>query len=474
RYKITSLYATLANFTVTVIPIGIICIIATFLGLRKLYRQDFDYKNKLRYEACHDQLTGLPNRYYATEFFDEWRQSFANKISALFIDLDNFKFINDHFGHNTGDIVLQQIVTRLKQFERTDNALLIRHGGDEFVCLIPLTGKQRIIETSKRVLEQIKLPIHCNDLRFSITASIGISIYDHISDGLETLLSKSDTAMLEAKKLKNHFSFYSDRLKKRNERNAEIKSEISSAIENNEFYVVYQAQVDAKTERLRGFETLMRWHSDKLGNVPPNEFIPILESSGQIVQLSEMMIRLVFEEFEQISKTPGLSVSINVSVHQLIYGNFRGFLNREVSRFSISPEQIILEVTESLFIEDINQVGRTLQNLKEDGFLISLDDFGTGYSSLGSIRALPFSELKVDRSFVSGILEDPSDEILVKQIIDIGHNQNTHVVAEGVESKEQVYLLRELGCDLLQGFYFSKPISIKEVKEHYCHELHVA
>ncbi len=439
-----------------------VCLV--FVSLIRIHKKDADFKAQLHYEATHDYLTGLPNRYFLNNFYESRAPNNQSLVSVLFIDLDNFKFINDHFGHMIGDEVLQHTVNRLKKVPFSSQSILIRHGGDEFIYFVDTSDAHKLQTLAKEILNALNTPILLNDLKISISASIGIASESDPSHTLEQLCINADIAMLEAKKFGNQYYFFTSDLKQSNDRRANIKTALTSALDKDEFFLVYQTQVSARTSRVTGLEALLRWKNDELGMVGPYEFIPLLESSGQIIQVGEYVIRQAFKEFEALASDSHLSIAINVSVHQFIYGDIRGVLNREIKHYDICSNQVVIEVTESLFIEDVKQVGQTLLMLREDGFQISLDDFGTGYSSLGAVKALPFNELKIDRSFVCNILDEQADEVLVRQIIDIGHSQGTHVVAEGVESAEQAALIKALGCDILQGFYFSKPVPIEQVK----------
>ena len=450
--------------------VSVFFLIFAYLALKRLYQQDVTFKTKLQFEATHDQLTGLYNRYFLQLRFPKWRKKNSNQLAVFFIDLDNFKFINDHFGDSTGDTVLEKTASNLKS-NAPDNAIVVRQGGDQFLVIVPFKNNTEIEQLANHLLHISNAPIFINDLKVSISASIGVSNQENASEAFEPVVARANLAMTSAKKQGNQWCVFSEELQLANKRKSEIGSALATAIADDEFSIAYQAQVDSGSQELRGFEALLRWKNKDLGQVGPDEFIPVLESSGKIVQVGEHVICKVFDEFGAIAENRSLRISVNVSVHQIIYGDFRSFINRQIAKTKINPKQVVIEVTESLFIEDINQVSSILHGLRSDGFLISLDDFGTGYSSLGTIRTLPFSELKIDRSFVSNVITDEADRTLVNQIIKIGHNQQTQVVAEGVESLEQVKLLHSLGCDLLQGYYFCKPIPMDEILVKYTDEI---
>jgi len=435
-----------------------------FSALFHMFKSDERYKDSLRYEALHDSLTDLPNRYSLKEGNNDWVKQNNYTYSLMYLDLDNFKFVNDHFGHSVGDIVLVEMSKRLSQICGKEK-LLIRHGGDEFLILTSILEQQKLLPFIEQLIHRIKEPIFIKDIRVSLTASIGIAFATEADQKYEDLLVKADLAMYQAKRVRNSYAFFSQDMQEKNDEIAVLESALHSALQLNEMYLMYQPQIDAKTGAIVGVEALIRWQSSKLGLVPPDKFINIAEVCGQINSIGDFVIDSAFREispFQQSSKP--IRLSINVSVQQLIHGGFRDYLKRKLAENNLNSRDIILEVTESLFIEDFRHIGNLLKQLENDGFGISLDDFGTGYSSLGVLRNLPVSEVKIDKSFVRDIMIDKQDKALIKGIISIGQSLEIPTLAEGVEELEQAQMLKRYGCDLFQGYYFGRPMKVADLK----------
>lgn len=259
--------------------------------------------------------------------------------------------------------------------------------------------------------------------------------------------------------------FYSDRLQEISNERARIEEALQNALENKEMYMVYQPQIDAQSGEVIGVEALIRWVHPTLGMVSPEKFIPVAESSGLIDTIGDYVVDTVLREFKEIrSRSRSLRVSINVSIRQLLRSDFRSYLKSKSTEYDVSPSNLVIEITESLFIEDLDQIDVLLSRIKDDGYTISLDDFGTGYSSLSVLRKLPIDEVKIDKSFVHDILTDSQDIALIKSIIGIGQSLNIPTLAEGVEELEQVVLLELYGCELFQGYFFAKPMDLRSLE----------
>jgi diguanylate cyclase (GGDEF)-like protein len=413
----------------------------------------------LSHQAMHDQLTDLPNRYYLTKNFERWREEKSHSHVLFFLDLDNFKLINDHFGHLTGDRVLAKISERLKSC-CGDDTMLVRHGGDEFIILAPYTTETQTNDFIEHCLYQLRESIHLGTKEFSVTASIG-AVYSTGNDfTLEELLIKADLAMYVAKKERNTLVCFSNYMQEENSQLEQIAMKLPEAIKNGELHMVYHPQLDASGGRVVGVEALIRWYSPTLGIVPPDRFIPVAEDSGLINVIGDYAIDTAFREIAHLQSDAGpLRLSINVSTRQLLNEKFRTYLHHKTAEYRLKTSNIVIEVTESLFIEDIDKISGLLGLLQNDGYQISLDDFGTGYSSLNILAKLPINELKIDKSFVRDIMDDAHDRALIQSIVGIAKSLDLPCLAEGVEKAEQVRLLNAFGCNLFQGYYFAQPMT---------------
>ena len=430
-----------------------------FRKLAKLEKRRFE---ELQYQATHDPLTRLPNRYYMNEAGKKWIMS-GEPFCLLFLDLDNFKNINDTMGHKTGDKLLINVAKRIKS-SLPKETILIRHGGDEFAIFCPFDNIEQIEQIALNVLQNIVKPYKIGRSEFIISGSIGISCYPKDGTKLEELLSASDIAMYKAKELKNNFKHFSSILREQQRRKIAIERELRRAIEREEFYLTYQPQISDNME-LHGVEALLRWKSEKLGFVSPEEFIPIAEESGLILDIGKFVIERALYEIDALFKESRqeFKLSINVSTKQFAEHNFVPDSYSKLSDVSIAPHLICIEITESLLIDDLDYILDELKAIERLGVEISMDDFGTGYSSLHMLQNLPISELKIDKSFIDTLLTDSSSALMVKTIIELAKIMDLRIVAEGVETKEQLLKLRELGCDIFQGYFFAKPLSKEEL-----------
>ena len=421
-------------------------------------------RKKLLFQAEHDPLTQLPNRTYLNKAFKEWQSRFIDGFTLIFADLDNFKHINDRFGHQIGDELLLSVTQRIKNYFKKD-ALIIRQGGDEFIILVPYMTHEENKQYLDEFITHTTHPYTINDLELSIGISLGIANYPQHSQTLYELMSCADIALYEAKKLKNRAIIFSNSMLITLQRRSLIDSELRSAIAQKELYLVYQPQVDIQG-KLDGVEALIRWNSPSLGSVPPQEFIAVAESNGMMPELGSFIQKRAFEEIAALQEKFHIQfqLSINVSVREFLQSDFIYKLTTHLKMSKLKAQTITLEITESLFIEDLNYILPLLQELKELGFKLSLDDFGTGYSSLSMLKSLPLDELKIDKSFVDEITKKTQEAKLVKSIINISKDLHLCALAEGTESQEQVALLKRFGCQHFQGYYFSKPLTIKQLE----------
>ncbi len=384
----------------------------------------------------------------------------------MFIDLDNFKNINDSFGHALGDKLLIEVSLRLKQLV-PEGSEIIRNGGDEFSVFIKREqAGANSSHLGQRIVSEISKPYYISGLKLRIGSSVGISRYPEDGAGLEQLMVSADLAMYSAKKKRNNYAFYNSELQEIMERKTLIEHSLHTAIEENELYMVFQPQVHGDGTIL-GAEALVRWESPELGFVPPDQFISVAEDSGAMASLGAFILETSCAEFRKIldacsDGADTLNISLNISVAQILEKNFKDQLLRRLDQYRIRRSQATIEITESMFIDDLDYILPLLQEIRETGVSISMDDFGTGYSSLSMLRALPIDELKIDRSFMKHINEIKQDSDIIRSIIHMGHTMNIKVLAEGVEEKEQLDLLNSYHCDLYQGYYFSRPLSAED------------
>ena len=420
--------------------------------------------------ARYDHLTNVPNRLMLKEVFPY----ISKKIkindhygALLFIDLDNFKIINDIKGHTIGDMFLIEAAKRLKSI-LNESDFLARLGGDEFLILIDtkLNNKNDAIKyinkISNKILCEIKKPYLLLEHELSLTASIGISLFKDKSN-LEELMKYADTAMYRSKeKGRNKYTYFDPKLQHIIEEKAYMIEKLSKAIEKNELVLYYQKQVKTKNNisTVTGVEALIRWDSQK-GLVPPGSFISVLEESGLIISIGKWILE---EAIKQIKKWQNdiekkdWTVSVNISPKQFEKDNFVKIVNAFIIKYNINPNKLRLELTENLLIENIDEALKKMNDLFYLGITLSIDDFGTGYSSLAYLKKLPIHELKIDQTFIKDILTDNNDISIVETILTIGSKFNLEIIAEGVETKEQHEILLSIGCSNFQGYLFAKPM----------------
>ncbi len=413
----------------------------------------------LLFKTTHDLLTNLPNRAFIYEnVYHSSKFIMQNGAQIIFIDLDNFKNINDTFGHIFGDKILVIIAKRLQAFF-TEIDLVARQGGDEFIIINNSQNKN-----PQEVIEVIAMPYIVDDIEVRLGASIGVSVYPDDAQDFDTLLSLADIAMYEAKKVKNSYEFFTKEMQEKNRVNIVIEQELRSALQKNEIYMVYQPQI-AADGTLHGVEALVRWENEKLGFVSPEEFIPIAEATGLILELGTYITNRSLLEIKKIYAQLGrtFQLSVNVSIVQLMENHFLKNILEVIHNVQFDASLLTLEVTERLPIEELDYVLPLLKSIGAEGISLSLDDFGTGYSSLSILTKLPINELKIDKAFIDELLYSHKDKNLVKTIINIGKNFSMDVLAEGTESEEQVDKLKEYGCDIFQGYYYSKPLKKEDL-----------
>ncbi len=425
---------------------------------------------KIKELAFTDVLTELPNRNSCLSYLNDRLLNCdeVQSMAVLFLDLDQFKRINDTKGHGTGDIILKKVAYRLKSaIKETD--FVARLGGDEFLILLENKERKEIEDVAKKIINQFSVPFVVKQDEFFVTPSIGISMYPTDGDDQESLIKNADAAMYVAKDLgKNNFQFYSSFIAENGARKMELEMALRKAISNKELELYYQPQIDITTGSIYGVEALLRWKHPVYGYLSPDEFIPIAEETNLMLSIGEWVITQAFMQKKQwkANGKKDLKLAINISARQFQYIDFLPFLQNEVQRLQINTANIELEITESI-MQNIEKAKIELENIKKLGFQISIDDFGKGYSSLSYLKSLPIDTIKIDKSFIDDINHPKHKGSLAKVIIDMGHNMNFVVIAEGVETKEQVEFLQNHECEIVQGYYYSKPLPPDELEKLY-------
>ena len=428
-------------------------------------------KKDLFLMARTDSLSGLANRNYLNEFLEILIPTAKRKNSEfafLFLDLDNFKTINDSLGHHIGDELLINVSDVLKKVLRP-NDFIARVGGDEFVLIIQdFKSKLELTNIIKRVQEQLSKPWLIQTNPISTTCSVGIAIFPKDGQDIISLMKNADIAMYEAKKHgRNTYHFFTEELNDAVLRIINLDKEMQNALKNNNYKLFYQPKVCIETSKIIGAEALIRWIHPKKGFIAPSEFIPLAEENDFILKLGDWIINEALNQhLDWKSKGIDIAISINISAKQFLKKDFAENLIKKIEEKSIIPNKIILEITEYILIDNSNKVYSSLKKLHDFGIKISLDDFGTGYSSLSYLRKYPIDYLKIDKSFVDETYSK-NGKIFIETIVKMGQMLNMKIVAEGVENSNQVEYLKSISCDLYQGYYFSKPLSAKDFEHFY-------
>lgn len=438
-----------------------------FLFFKIIATAERQRRNDLIFQATHDELTALPNRNYLKKEIGRWIYQGAPPFCLYYLDMDHFKDINDSFGHHYGDALLVEFSKRIVRVAGKES-VVIRQGGDEFVILTRLKETQEALEHAEAILREIALVYYIDELSFIVGASLGVAKYPEHGQTLDMLLRVSDIAMHEAKKYKNSVRLFSPSMQEKYLGRISLEQALRKSLDKQEFFMVYQPQLDANG-RAYGVEALVRWKHPEFGFVSPAEFIPIAEVAGIMPRLGHFILTTALGEMQRLQEEMGLcfQVSINISVRQLMEKDFLEKLTKEIERHRIKQVALCLEITESLFIEDMDYILPLLHRVREMGLSISMDDFGTGYSSLSMLRTLPISELKIDKSFIDTLLEDTTSQKMIQNIIAIGKNLELHILAEGVETSAQEKLLKAFGCDRFQGYLYAKPLEYEALKEFF-------
>lgn len=442
--------------------------VTNYVGIQNDISDSRTYQEELELQANYDTLTGLPNR---NLMHDRLKQAISHarryhKVMAVaFIDLDNFKLVNDSLGHSAGDRLLTTVADRLKTCVRSSDTAA-RLSGDEFVLILFDQNDEIIINnTMQRILSEVSLPCRLEDREFYVSCSIGYSLYPKDGETPEMLLKSADAAMYHAKEQgRNNFQPYAPDMEVKASERLELGTDLRQAIDRNELFLCYQPRVDLADGSICGMEALIRWHHPRLGLVSPTQFIPIAEETGLISQIGEWVLRSACVQTKAWLDRglPPVKVSVNLSARQFVKKDLVQSIAKILEETGLPPHQLELELTESLIMHNAELFISTLRKLKALGILLAVDDFGTGFSSLSYLKRFPIDCLKIDRSFVHDVSEDSDSSAIARAVIHLGHSMGLTVIAEGVETPEELAFMREHKCDELQGYFFSEPLPADE------------
>lgn len=436
--------------------------------LMSLYEELSSTEEELRHNLCHDSLTNLPNKLMLKDELYKLNPKYDNiKIALLYIDLDNFKYINDNFGHTFGDEVIIAISNRLS-LSLKEEYKLFRFDGDEFVILAQATDSIKYItDLADKILETVKSPIEIGGNSIVTPLSIGISMYPDNGKNLDELLKKADIALYKAKNEgKGKFVLYDELMNEKLKKRVSIENHLRTALSNKEFVLYYQPQYTTSNGEISGFEALIRWESPELGFISPNDFISIAEDTNLIIPIGKWVLQNACTFIKNINDefNKDYVISVNISILQLLQNDFMDTVNEALNLADLKPEFLELEITESILMQSFNSISDKLEVLKENGIKIALDDFGKGYSSFSYLKQLPITTLKIDKTFIDTISIDVKSSYIVGLMISLGKKVGLSVVAEGVETIEQFQRLFKYKCNKIQGYFFSRPLPENEIR----------
>jgi diguanylate cyclase (GGDEF)-like protein len=437
--------------------------LGSFLALFAMFRiiavAEASRIKELMYLSRHDELTGVDNRSGLTASIDSLlgrKQSFMVAV----VNIDHFRGVNDRFGQEYGDQVLCAFARRLLSVV-DEKDVVARLGADEFVLLIKTVNLQALESHARQLSRQMDKPLDLEQFPLQLGASIGVAVYPRDGDSVNALLRSAHLALYQAKKSRNDWCLYRKELEQAYIRRVQIEQRLRQALSFGQLTMVFQPQVD-HTKAVYGYEALVRWYDDELGQVGPDEFVGVAEASGLMPALGQFVMEASVREFSEFVGAQGETwhLAVNISVLQFLQPGFANDIFSVLSRYGLSPRQLVLEMTESLFISNFDDVLAVLNELRKQGVRVSMDDFGTGYSSLSLLRTLPLDELKIDKSFIDGLLDDHKAQNMVASIISIARSHQFELVAEGVETEGQYLALMAMGCTLFQGYYFGRPAAL--------------
>jgi diguanylate cyclase (GGDEF)-like protein len=423
---------------------------------------------QLRHLATHDSLTGLPNRVLLD---DRLAQAIAHSarngesFALLLLDLDRFKMVNDSLGHRAGDELLKEVARRLSAMTRSTDTIA-RLGGDEFVLILNgVTKSEEVEAVAKRAIVDLRPPVQIAGVDIHVTPSIGVSMYPMDGTSIETLVARADAAMYCAKQRgRSNIQFFMAGMSTATQEKVKLESDLHHALARNQFELHYQPKVDTATGTVHGAEALIRWRHPERGLVAPADFIPIAEECGLITSIGEWVVREACRQASawQAAGLPSVRVAVNLSATQFRQGNLLEMIRSALTDAALDPQFLEVELTESSVMTDPEESITILEQLSKMGVLVSVDDFGTGYSSMSYLRRFPIDKLKIDRGFIAEIMTRPDDASIVRAIVSLAHSLRLKVVAEGVETNEQLNFLTALGCDQYQGFHYSPALQAQD------------
>jgi len=469
-----SLNALKFNIYIFVLITSLIALFVLFFITNEKKKND----KKLLHQATHDTLTNLPNRKYALEFLSYLTKNNrrnSTKSAVLFMDLDKFKIINDTYGHGAGDIVLKEVAKRIKAVLRS-NDLLARLGGDEFIVIINSYKTTSDIDTlCTKIIQILEKPIIDEERSYNLGLSIGVATYPHDTKSADELLMFADTAMYQTKENgRNHYTYYDKKMTELSLQITQIKEDLALALQKDELTLHYQPQVNLTTGKVEGTEALVRWNHPIKGFIMPNDFIPIAENSNLIIELGYWVLERACRDFQKWDKEGYTMnyVAVNMSSKQLQSFDCVARVKAILDELNFMPECVEFEITETTLISNFDCIIQNMNTFRDMGIKFSIDDFGTGYSSLSYLKSLKISTLKIDRVFIKDMINNRDDRTIVNAIIAMGHALGYTIIAEGAETKAEVELLKYLGCDIVQGYYFSKPLNEEKLLE-FVHETNI-
>jgi len=434
-----------------------------YKGFRIIDNAEKKRRQELSYLSMHDDLTGLLNRNGLLGRLEDLLPD-KKPFCLVVVNIDNFKGINDRFGLETGDEALLEFSRRLAELVESQDDLA-RLGGDEFAIVTPNTSLEDVEEGCVALASDLSRSFEVGRLKLQVTASIGVASFPDHGDSLSKVIRSAHLALYEAKQSRNDVCTYRTEMEMAYLRRLSVEQRLRYGLASGSLYMVYQPQVD-ETQKTVGVEALVRWQDEELGFVSPAEFVEVAEKSGLMVPLGRFVVETSIREYSLLRDDIGRSMdlAINISVIQFRQPDFVETVLEALEVHDVAPGELVLEITESLFMSDFEKVLNTIERLREHGIRISMDDFGTGYSSLSLLRKLPLDELKIDKSFVDTILEDEKAANMIRSIIAIAQSHNMELVAEGVEEEAQARALIEMGCRRFQGYYFSRPEGLDSLK----------
>ena len=428
-------------------------------------------EEQLEYQVLHDPLTGLPNRVLLEDRLQQatrraWREERGRGAAVLFLDLDNFKVVNDSLGHEVGDQLLVAVAGRLRACLRPGDTLA-RLGGDEFVLLLESVDTLEAMQVAERIREALRTPFTLDEREMFVTASVGVSFSGNDAPKLpKDLLREADLAMYRAKRSgRAGYAIFEEEMNTEAQGRLDLEQGLRGALERKEFRVFYQPKVSLKSGEIAGFEALVRWEHPQRGIVSPEEFVLVAEEAGLIVPIGEWVLGEACEQakgWRELYPSLQATVCVNLSARQFRDPDLPRKVVRILRKTGLEPERLNLEITESAAMGDAPATVATLKRLKNVGVRVAIDDFGTGYSSLSYLERFLVDDVKIDRAFIGKLGEDSGASVLVSGIVDLAHALGLKVIAEGVETEVQLGRLRETGCDLAQGYLFSKPLTREE------------